>query len=487
MQQNLFRKHKVVFLCLLLSIFSVGFAQNNPLVLSWDKPGCQQDTINKISFDENFSNLPCLKVCKSTIVTYKISGEFMENVDYVKWYPIGGEKLDERDLPAMPIMWNNETSAASLRIVVVLLNAQTIEKTICVNKLNTSLIFGWDRIGCQISTNSVSEIKLDNSLTDIPCLKVCHQSKITYTIFGQGSENIESVVWDVTGGNTDAVTGGRQMSLPVSWDDSADGLIQLHIVYNNGSIVDRSICVEKIDSSLLLDWEKIPESSVREIKFNNDPNIPESIMVYPESTVLYKLDGKDLTNIDSVNWTIVGGYGYYPNPYTAIVTWEDAESNSLQVNVLLKDNTNIIRNISVVKKESDSGGENALNAIKFTYDEAGNQIRRNFIYLARIKNQNDTTPKNSVKQLYKSEEYEDISYYPNPVRSELYLQWKNRAEEKLVSINVYDLNGRLVKLLPDLNDSENTTINFESYPAGVYELLLHYNSGEKKTLKVVKQ
>lgn len=486
MQQNLFRKHKVVFLYLLLSIFSVGYAQDNPLVLSWDKLGCQQDTISKVNFDANFSNLPCLKVCKSAIVTYKISGEFMENVDYVKWYPTGGQKLDERDLAAMPIMWDNEASTGSLRILVVLLNTQTIEKTICVNKMNPSLILEWDKTGCQMTLNNSSELRLDNTTTTMSCLRVCEDSRITYSIQGDGAQYITSATWNITEGTTDAIIEDRQLSLPINWNNTPGGLVELHMEFSNRGPLDQSICIEKIKSSLLLDWEKIDESAIRQIKFDNNPNNPESIMAYPESTVLYKLDGNQLGDVESVSWAVTGGYAYSPNQLSTIITWEDAEENSMEITVHYKDNTTQIRKINIVNRDNP-GGVGALNAVQFSYDTAGNQTRRTFIYLPtpRLKAPGNTS--SETKKPLVSEAYDDITYYPNPVRSELFVGWTKNNSGAMKKIELFDLNGRMLITFPNQENEESININFEDYPTGVYELQLTYDKGEKKSLKVVKQ
>jgi Secretion system C-terminal sorting domain len=485
MQQTHSRKQKVFFLHLLLTIFSFGYAQDSPLALSWDKPGCQQDTINKVSFDDNFSNLPCLKVCKSTIVTYKISGDYMQNVDHVKWYPIGGQKVENKDLSAMPIIWDN-TGTGSLRLIVVLLDGQTIDKTICVDKINSSLIFGWDKTGCQMNMNSTNELKLENNLATTSCLKVCKKSQITYRLDGGNTENIRTVTWDISGGSPDVQIEERQLSMPINWSDDSEGSIQLHIEFESGDVIDKTICIEKIESSIILDWEKIPESAVRQIKFDTNPDNPESIMVYPESTVLYTLDGKQIGDVETISWIITGGYVYNPNQFAAIVSWEEAEENALEIVVNYKNGTTLTRKISIVNKNTPGGGQNAVNAVKFTYDDLGNQIRRHFIYLsARHKLPDDNEEFDT--RILKNDIYEDISYYPNPVRSELFVAWKNKKDESVQQLEVYDMNGRILRTYPNQLLNENAIIDFESYPSGLYELLIIYDNNEKKVLKIVKQ
>jgi hypothetical protein len=84
----------------------------------------------------------------------------------------------------------------------------------------------------------------------------------------------------------------------------------------------------------------------------------------------------------------------------------------------------------------------------FEYDTAGNQIKcelcvSNCATLRKIANPD-------VAQL-KQEDYiksfpEDvISYYPNPVKEELYLKWELKDYNKVTTIQLYSLSGQLIK------------------------------------------
>ena len=48
-----------------------------------------------------------------------------------------------------------------------------------------------------------------------------------------------------------------------------------------------------------------------------------------------------------------------------------------------------------------------------------------------------------------------ISYYPNPVREELYLKWELTKENKVSSIEVFSINGQRVNVYSNL-EKENT-------------------------------
>lgn len=128
------------------------------------------------------------------------------------------------------------------------------------------------------------------------------------------------------------------------------------------------------------------------------------------------------------------------------------------------------------------------NKIQFTYDIAGNQITRQLCLSCLSKtNQNSKNLEQLTDADYQKFTPEDnFSYYPNPVREELYLQWEIK-ETAISSIELYNLNGSLLKSVIDLNGVFNQSINFSSYPVGVYLLQLSYDNGTTKSIKVIKQ
>ena len=135
------------------------------------------------------------------------------------------------------------------------------------------------------------------------------------------------------------------------------------------------------------------------------------------------------------------------------------------------------------------------NAISFTYDNAGNQIRRTWIYLAppapRMANPKLTdsiaVAKIAEDKLLPTDLYEEVKYYPNPVKTELYIKWSEIENNDLQTIELHDLNGRMLRRYPNQSSLNNATIEFESYPAGYYNLILLYKTGEPKSLIIVKQ
>lgn len=134
---------------------------------------------------------------------------------------------------------------------------------------------------------------------------------------------------------------------------------------------------------------------------------------------------------------------------------------------------------------------NPPNTLKFTYDLAGNQTNREYVYIAsgvwRQSNPAATKEVVTEEKLIESDIYSDILYYPNPVVSELFLKWKNNDADFVDRIELYSLSGQLVKSMSNIKNSEETTIDFQSLPSGYYNLLLIYNSGQAKDLKIIKK
>ena len=136
---------------------------------------------------------------------------------------------------------------------------------------------------------------------------------------------------------------------------------------------------------------------------------------------------------------------------------------------------------------------NAQNPDKiiFGYDDAGNQINRELCLSASCTKTGKTAAPKEIKAL-KEEDLQKffpedvISYYPNPVKEELYLKWELVIGKTVSSIDLYDLNGRTLKTYNNLEKANNLNIPFFDYPKGTYLVVLAYNDGEQKTIKIVK-
>ena len=127
------------------------------------------------------------------------------------------------------------------------------------------------------------------------------------------------------------------------------------------------------------------------------------------------------------------------------------------------------------------------NKIKFYYDAAGNQITRSWCTQCRLSETVLNKEDLKVTDLLKFQPEDTFSYYPNPVKEELYLKWELKDENKIKQINVITSNGTQLKSFSDIENTDNFSISFQEYPTGLYFLELIYVTGEPKTIKIIKQ
>jgi hypothetical protein len=129
--------------------------------------------------------------------------------------------------------------------------------------------------------------------------------------------------------------------------------------------------------------------------------------------------------------------------------------------------------------------------ITFDYDDAGNQVKRELCIScdkASYKTKGTKEVAALVEEdLQKFSPEDVISYYPNPVKEELYLKWEFATDKTVATIYLYDFNGRVLQTYNHLEQSNNLNIPFLNYPSGTYLVVLLYNGGEQKTIKIVKQ
>lgn len=132
----------------------------------------------------------------------------------------------------------------------------------------------------------------------------------------------------------------------------------------------------------------------------------------------------------------------------------------------------------------------AQDKITFDYDNAGNQIKRELCLSCNKANYKTKEVKEVTalqdEDLEKFIPEDVISYYPNPVKEELYLKWELVEGKVVSSIYLYALNGQVLKTYEKLDKTNNLNIPFLNYPKGTYLVILVYNDGEQKTIKIVK-
>lgn len=131
---------------------------------------------------------------------------------------------------------------------------------------------------------------------------------------------------------------------------------------------------------------------------------------------------------------------------------------------------------------------NAQN-LTFGYDLAGNQTSRTLCVNCNAKPAREVKEISELQQddLLKFSPEETFSYYPNPVREELYLSWQATSDKYITSVRVYSISGQLI-----LNYGVSALVNsfniaFQNYPSGIYMVMLNYSNGEEKSIKIIKQ
>jgi hypothetical protein len=485
------KKNKQLYIYMLLFVTGLLTAQN-PLKLSWDSTGCQpiDNNNSSILFELMNENTPCLKVCRDSNVTFTISGDAIENIHTIDWTVEGGEAVYPTEKATM-IKWDGN-ELGNIKIHIVFNDESQIYKSICVKKVTSNLILSWDKTGCQADDDRVNQIRFDDNIPTSQYLRVCKNSKVTYYLNGDDMSTVEVVAWEIIGGLADTP---NEKSTMVTWDDTTGGQIKVHLTLVDGTTVNRTIFVSKNQSTLLFSWNKmtcqLDESNLGEFKFDKDILYAECLFVCQDENTIYKMSGYDIAKIDAIHWIVTGGQADSPEQKTTTITWDSTDEGLVELHILFKDGTTASGTIYASKVAPPGGGANAPTSIAFDYDGAGNQKKRSMIYLAaRHHQRHHLIPSSTVvdeKQLVASEEYSDISYYPNPLESQLYLKWTDEKEKDMETIELYDITGKLMHIYPNQNDKSDATIDFEQYPQGIYELKLLYAGGEVKTLKIVKR
>lgn len=129
--------------------------------------------------------------------------------------------------------------------------------------------------------------------------------------------------------------------------------------------------------------------------------------------------------------------------------------------------------------------------IRFYYDDAGNQTERSLCINCSTYKTTDDIFKDTWnienEDLLKFSENDIISYYPNPVKEELYLKWDLVKGNTVSFIEIYSMNGQLINCFKNLEKKVFKTISFQDFPIGTYSVLLFYSSGEQKAITIIKQ
>jgi hypothetical protein len=126
--------------------------------------------------------------------------------------------------------------------------------------------------------------------------------------------------------------------------------------------------------------------------------------------------------------------------------------------------------------------------VTFEYDAAGNQILRQWCANCRMQSPNQPKDFSKVMDSDMEKFYPEdvISYYPNPVKEQLYLKWELIDNKKVSKIEFYDISGKYVNSIESFDSENSTILSFGNYPSGIYFVNLIYSNSEVKTIKIIK-
>jgi uncharacterized protein YvpB len=128
--------------------------------------------------------------------------------------------------------------------------------------------------------------------------------------------------------------------------------------------------------------------------------------------------------------------------------------------------------------------------IQYTYDDAGNRVKREFILLETVeKNQPEQNSDDSLayqenKTIQATISEMVVSVYPNPIKSSVKVYITNLQDNTGSSLTVFDLSGREIiskKPVESVNE-----LSLYDQPPGQYLLRLELKN-EKKEWGIIKQ
>lgn len=133
---------------------------------------------------------------------------------------------------------------------------------------------------------------------------------------------------------------------------------------------------------------------------------------------------------------------------------------------------------------------NAQDKIKFTYDPiTGSQLTRELCLNCPSINAKQAKEIEALtnEDLQKFSPEDAISYYPNPVKEELYLKWELINENSVFSVSVISITGQVLKNYTGFDRINNINIPFQEFGSGIYLVQVNYANGESKTIKIIKK
>lgn len=126
--------------------------------------------------------------------------------------------------------------------------------------------------------------------------------------------------------------------------------------------------------------------------------------------------------------------------------------------------------------------------IIFDYDTAGNQIFRGIVIEMQdtsIQSINSIEGESETQQSFGYEETK-LRYYPNPVKTQLQVEW-NKTFKAVDYMMLHTSSFQKLAEIRNLSQDEHTSITFDHLPTGSYYLSVYYMDGTKETVTILKR
>lgn len=131
--------------------------------------------------------------------------------------------------------------------------------------------------------------------------------------------------------------------------------------------------------------------------------------------------------------------------------------------------------------------------LQFTYDNAGNQIKRELVTITVNSllgtNSTEETEKEETTLLPISNSINDnasiIELYPNPVVDLLNVEWQSNLQ--ITEIVLFDNTGKMLQLKKVNEGITKEIFNLSSYASGMYYIRLFDASQQSKSYKIIKK
>lgn len=120
------------------------------------------------------------------------------------------------------------------------------------------------------------------------------------------------------------------------------------------------------------------------------------------------------------------------------------------------------------------------NKLKYTYDAAGNRIKKEIIISPSTRSANVEL---SVYEEQISER--TIKIYPNPTKGNLQIDISGGDIPKGSLIQIYNMSGALVSQVKDVVSTNKLDIS--SYPQGIYILRITLDKDNKTSWRIIKE